>query len=191
MCHTVVVVDNVLRSESPDELALVSAAEQLGCKFLGRYNNLLLLLFHGKELKFEYLGIIYFDSDRKRMSVVVRDCDNNKTFILTKGADDVILSRANNNNSTSNNNSNDNNSYDVLQQHLHAFGCDGLRTLLLAYKEISQQEAEMFLSRQRSNQLLLLSATTTTMNESEQLDFLENDLIVVGASAVEDELQEV
>lgn len=34
-----------------------------------------------------------FTSDRKRMSVIVRDLDNKRIRVLTKGADSIILKR--------------------------------------------------------------------------------------------------
>ncbi|MRH42202.1 calcium-translocating P-type ATPase, SERCA-type [Aquibacillus halophilus] len=44
--------------------------------------------------KFRIVHEIPFDSDRKRMTVVVEDEDNNR-FVITKGAPDVLLPRAN------------------------------------------------------------------------------------------------
>jgi len=37
------------------------------------------------------LDILEFTSDRKRMSVVVKDCQSGKIFLLSKGADEVML----------------------------------------------------------------------------------------------------
>ena len=44
---------------------------------------------------FDRLHVIEFNSDRKRMSVILRDQHNGQIRIYTKGADDVILARLN------------------------------------------------------------------------------------------------
>lgn len=42
-------------------------------------------------IQYEILDILEFTSDRKRMSVVVKDLQNGVILLLTKGADEVIL----------------------------------------------------------------------------------------------------
>jgi magnesium-transporting ATPase (P-type) len=46
----------------------------------------------GRVHRFELLAVLEFNSDRKRMSVVVRD-PSGATRLLTKGADNVVLAR--------------------------------------------------------------------------------------------------
>lgn len=61
------------------------------------HNNLIVEI-QGCKHKYELLHILEFSSERKRMSVIVRD-NNYKSggtiYLLTKGADDVILARSN------------------------------------------------------------------------------------------------
>lgn len=47
--------------------------------------------FSGSVIQYEILDILEFTSDRKRMSVVVRDCQNEKILLLSKGADEAIF----------------------------------------------------------------------------------------------------
>jgi phospholipid-translocating ATPase len=42
-------------------------------------------------MRYEILDILEFTSDRKRMSVVVLDCQSGKFFLLSKGADEALL----------------------------------------------------------------------------------------------------
>lgn len=42
-------------------------------------------------MEFEVLDILEFTSDRKRMSVVVRDHETGALHLLTKGADETIF----------------------------------------------------------------------------------------------------
>ena len=50
--------------------------------------------FNGSKFRYELLDILEFTSDRKRMSVVVKDGQTGKIHLLSKGADEAILPRA-------------------------------------------------------------------------------------------------
>ena len=52
--------------------------------------------FNGSVIQYEVLETLEFTSDRKRMSVVVKDCQNGKIILLSKGADEAILPYAGN-----------------------------------------------------------------------------------------------
>ena len=60
-------------ASSPDELALVNGARHLGFAFRERDEdgNIVVDTWDG-ERKYKLLNLIEFDSDRKRMSVIVR-----------------------------------------------------------------------------------------------------------------------
>lgn len=47
--------------------------------------------FNTSILQYEVLETLEFTSDRKRMSVVLKDCQNGKILLLSKGADEAIL----------------------------------------------------------------------------------------------------
>lgn len=78
--------------------------------------------------KYKLLHVIEFNSDRKRMSVIVREEESQKVLIVCKGADSIINARL-----------------AEGQQHLNKTNDDldkyaevGLRTLLIAYKYIDE-----------------------------------------------------
>jgi phospholipid-translocating ATPase len=81
--------------------------------------------------RYELLNVLEFSSARKRMSVVVRkmDSDDQRLFLMTKGADNVIFERLKKGTG------------DELKKQtekaLDDFASEGLRTLTLAYKVIS------------------------------------------------------
>lgn len=50
--------------------------------------------FNRMILQYELLDTLEFTSDRKRMSIVVKDCQSGKIFLLSKGADEAILPHA-------------------------------------------------------------------------------------------------
>jgi phospholipid-translocating ATPase len=99
VCHTVLVEKPdekghqiLYRAQSPDEAALVCAAKNLGFACLNRTDNKVEIDLMGVSRTYTILNIIEFNSDRKRMSVVVRRPEGD-IILLTKGADTVIYER--------------------------------------------------------------------------------------------------
>lgn len=79
-------------AESPDEAALVYAARAYGFVLLARTpNNVTVKLPSGQVLDFEVLDTLTFDSNRKRMSVLVRHPVTKECVLYTKGADYAIM----------------------------------------------------------------------------------------------------
>jgi phospholipid-translocating ATPase len=88
------------QASSPDELALVRAAQELGYLIVNRELGTLTLNYSttldvtGEQVSetYELLDVIEFSSKRKRMSVLVR-FPNKRICVITKGADSVIMQR--------------------------------------------------------------------------------------------------
>ncbi|KAH8704128.1 putative phospholipid-transporting ATPase [Talaromyces proteolyticus] len=85
------------QAASPDELALVTAAQQLGYLVMDRQPNTLTVRTYPSGLDddpldevYEILDVIEFTSSRKRMSVVVRMPDQ-RICLFCKGADTTIM----------------------------------------------------------------------------------------------------
>lgn len=97
VCHTVMVErdkdTNELKysASSPDELALVKGASQLGIIFSERTSNIVKITYDSTQetKEYEILAEFPFDSDRKRMSLLVSH--QNRYILMTKGADSVML----------------------------------------------------------------------------------------------------
>lgn len=92
------------QSSSPDELALVTAARDLGYVVLGRRSKFLTIKSYPNGFdaepqtdEYEILNYVDFSSQRKRMSVLVRmpNCPG-KVLLICKGADSVIMERLKN-----------------------------------------------------------------------------------------------
>ncbi|RMZ84474.1 hypothetical protein DV738_g793, partial [Chaetothyriales sp. CBS 135597] len=84
------------QAASPDELALVTAALDLGCIVSDRQNSTITIKTYPTNEDddpvyetYEILDVIEFSSARKRMSILVRFPDN-RICIFTKGADTTI-----------------------------------------------------------------------------------------------------
>jgi phospholipid-translocating ATPase len=108
LCHTAIASVNEedgsisYKAQSPDESALVQAAADAGFMFLGKDKDVLKLktpFSDGDTVEeYELLHVLDFTSARKRMSVIVRKLEgqeggNRKVFLMSKGADSVIIER--------------------------------------------------------------------------------------------------
>ena len=87
-CHECVPSGEGFEGPSPDEVALLKAAKQIGFTFLSCHNKLIKVEYKGKAWEFEQLKVFEFDSTRKLMSVVVRTPNGISVFV--KGADTSI-----------------------------------------------------------------------------------------------------
>lgn len=84
--------DLCYEAESPDEAALVYAAKTYGFTLLARTpDSVTVRVPSGEELVFEVLDTLAFDSNRKRMSVLVRHPITREYVLYTKGADYAIM----------------------------------------------------------------------------------------------------
>lgn len=101
LCHTCLpeIRDGKIdfQAASPDELALVQAAKDLGYLLVERSSRCITLeVDHADGTKsrqaYEVLDVIEFSSKRKRMSIVVR-CPDGRIWLVCKGADSTILPR--------------------------------------------------------------------------------------------------
>ncbi|XP_025054241.1 phospholipid-transporting ATPase IC isoform X1 [Alligator sinensis] len=180
ICHTVMVeVSNGelnYQAASPDEGALVTAARNFGFVFLSRTQNTITISEMGIERTYDVLAILDFNSDRKRMSVIVREPDG-RIRLYCKGADTVIYERLHPRNPKRH----------ATQEALDTFANETLRTLCLCYKDISYREYEAWNKK-------FTEASVATTNRDEALDQvyeeIEKNLILLGATAIEDKLQD-
>lgn len=100
LCHTCLpeVRDGKIeyQASSPDELALVKAAQELGYTVVQRSSEKITLNVHNGDSDatrvYEILDIIEFSSKRKRMSIILR-CPDGRVWLISKGADSMILPR--------------------------------------------------------------------------------------------------
>lgn len=93
VCHTVQLFDGVFQAESQDELALLNFAKKSGYNFIEYQGDTVKVQTPERDLSFQVLQMIPFNSDRKRMSFLVKD-QNSNIFLFLKGADNVVLQRS-------------------------------------------------------------------------------------------------
>ncbi|KAF8237713.1 phospholipid-translocating P-type ATPase [Tricholoma matsutake] len=189
LCHTVLAsVDPETgeieyKAQSPDESALVQTAADVGFVFCGRDKETLSLRTPSTAPdveKYELLNILEFTSARKRMSVVLRKLggDDKRLFLLTKGADNVIFERLR---------SSEEQLKAETEAHLSEFANEGLRTLTLAYKVIGEDEYQSWNERYHAATISIDDREAKIEQVSNEL---EQDLRLLGATAIEDRLQD-
>ena len=91
----------------------------------------------GQKKEFEVLQVFEFNSDRKRMSILVRD--NGMLKLLVKGADTKIIQHLEKNCKQE--------FLPAIQEKLDAFSKIGLRTLCIAMRIVEEQEYAEFKER--------------------------------------------
>uniref|UniRef100_A0A2K5ZCT7 Phospholipid-transporting ATPase n=1 Tax=Mandrillus leucophaeus TaxID=9568 RepID=A0A2K5ZCT7_MANLE len=179
VCHTVVPEkdgDNIIyQASSPDEAALVKGAKKLGFVFTARTPFSVIIEAMGQEQTFGILNVLEFSSDRKRMSVIVRT-PSGRLRLYCKGADNVIFERL----------SKDSKYMEETLCHLEYFATEGLRTLCVAYADLSENEYEEWLK-------VYQEASTILKDRAQRLEecyeIIEKNLLLLGATAIEDRLQ--
>ncbi|KAJ1442499.1 P-type ATPase [Sesbania bispinosa] len=166
------------QGESPDEQALAYAAAAYGFMLIERTSGYIVIDIHGERHRFNVLGLHEFDSDRKRMSVILGYNDNSvKLFV--KGADTSMLSVIDKSLNT-----------DIIkatEAHLHSYSSLGLRTLVIGMRDLNASEFEQW-------HFTFEAASTALIGRAAMLRKvainIENNLCILGATAIEDKLQQ-
>lgn len=185
LCHTVICDTKQdkqgksyiqYNASSPDELALVNGARHLGFFFRERDadNRMVCETWDGIR-KYKLLNLIEFDSTRKRMTVVVRTPED-KILVITKGADSIIEKRLKANSKY----------LKRTQGFLDAYAKEGLRTLLIASKQMSEKEYQVWNKKYEK--------ASTSINKEQAINKVAEELEVefdlIGSTAIEDKLQD-
>lgn len=168
------------KAQSPDEAALVAAARDLGFVFLGRdQHNLIYVSLLGEFETITVLHVLEFNSDRKRMSTIIRR-GSGDIILLCKGADNVIYERLSPISAESG-------EARITQGQLESFAEDGLRTLCVAHRRLDPVLYQTWLTRYSEASA---SITDRDMLTALLCDEIESNLTLLGATAIEDRLQE-
>ncbi|XP_058019350.1 phospholipid-transporting ATPase IK [Ahaetulla prasina] len=180
LCHTVMVEEKeselVYQAASPDEEALVTAARNLGYVFLSRTQDTITISELGIQRTYKVLALLDFNSVRKRMSVLVQDPEG-CIKLYTKGADSVILERLHS----------DQINEGCTIKALDSFAAETLRTLCLAMKEVDKKDYTLWSKKHHAASILLQGRAQELDKVYEEL---EQNLKLLGATAIEDKLQD-
>ncbi|XP_045864705.1 phospholipid-transporting ATPase VA [Meles meles] len=175
-------------AESPDEAALVYAARAYNCALVDRlHDQVSVELPHLGRLTFELLHTLGFDSIRKRMSVVIRHPLTDEINVYTKGADSVVMDLLLPCSSDDARGRHQKKIRSKTQNYLNLYAVEGLRTLCIAKRVLSEEEYACWLQSH-------LEAESSLDNREELLFQsairLETNLHLLGATGIEDRLQD-
>lgn len=188
LCHNVtpteeeVIDDNnqqvsqiTYQAASPDEIAIVKFTESVGLKLIKRDRKSisLLHLYTGVTKTFEIRYNFPFNSDTKRMGIIIKDNQSGEIWFMEKGADTVMNTIVNNN--------------DWLDEETSNMAREGLRTLVIGRKKLSNSLYQDFVTK--------YGEASISMHDRENLmqrvinNYLEQDVELLGLTGVEDKLQ--
>ncbi|XP_051979509.1 probable phospholipid-transporting ATPase IM [Xyrauchen texanus] len=182
LCHTVMAEekkegDLVYQAQSPDEGALVTAARNFGFVFRSRSPETVTIEEMGIQRSYELLAILDFNNIRKRMSETVRNPEG-KLSLYCKGADTIVYERLHPSCSKLK---------EVTTDHLNEFAGEGLRTLVLAFKDLDE---EYFADWKQRHHEASVALDDREENLDKLYEEIEKDMLLIGASAIEDKLQD-
>jgi len=183
LCHSVQKDENgAYQASSPDEFCFVNYCKKIGIVYEGDERDqqskriIRRVKFFNKLKKYELLDTLEFDSTRKRMSVILRDLETNKLFVYCKGAETFIIKKCI-----------QGGDFQTCMNDIDSFAEQGWRTLAFSYKSITEQDYKTMKEK-------IIQAYNDILNRTEKLrdafEFIESDLTLVGATAIEDKLQE-
>ncbi|OAY76209.1 Phospholipid-transporting ATPase 1 [Ananas comosus] len=165
------------QGESPDEQALVYAAAAYGFVLVERTSGYIVIDVLGDRQRFDVLGLHEFDSDRKRMSVII-GCPDKTVKLYVKGADNSmfgVIDKSIN--------------LDIIratETHLHNYSSLGLRTLVVGTRKLSRTEFEEWQSAYEKASTALLGRAGLLRTVATDI---ERNLRILGATGIEDKLQ--
>lgn len=176
-CHTVIrEKDGTYRAESPDELALVEGAAKLNCFVKERGTVTMDCSLFGKDISYEVLAVNAFNSERKRMSVILKSSEG-EYFMMCKGADNIMMPLCKMSAA----------SEKSVKSSLYDLACKGLRTLVIGQKKLDTAVAEKWLKEHSM-------AASAMEDRGTKLDKcaaeIEKGMDLLGITAIEDRLQD-
>ncbi|XP_060055211.1 phospholipid-transporting ATPase FetA-like isoform X2 [Erinaceus europaeus] len=182
LCHTVMSEEKVegelvYQAQSPDEGSLVTAARNFGFVFHSRTSETITVVEMGEPRVYQLLAILDFNAVRKRMSVIVRTPDD-RVVLFCKGADTIICQLLH---------PSCRYLQDVTMDHLDDFATEGLRTLMVAYREL---DSAFFQAWREKHSEACLSSENRERKIAIIYEEIEKDLTLLGATAIEDKLQD-
>ncbi|EDW76123.1 uncharacterized protein Dwil_GK14835, isoform A [Drosophila willistoni] len=167
------------QAASPDEIALVKWTEQVGLTLIARDLNTMTLQVKTPSeendilLQYQILQLFPFTSESKRMGIIVRESKSGQITFYLKGADVVMSTIVQYN--------------DWLSEESGNMAREGLRTLVVAKKVLTEEQYSDFEMRYNAARL---SITDRVAKVAAVTESLEREMELLCLTGVEDRLQE-
>uniref|UniRef100_A0A8C0R1B9 Phospholipid-transporting ATPase n=1 Tax=Canis lupus dingo TaxID=286419 RepID=A0A8C0R1B9_CANLU len=161
------------QAASPDEVALVQWTESVGLTLVSRdLTSMQLRTPSGQILTYSILQMFPFTSESKRMGVIVRDESTTEIMFYMKGADVAMSSIVQYN--------------DWLEEECGNMAREGLRTLVVAKRALTEEQYQDFESRYSQAKL---SIHDRALKVAAVVESLEREMELLCLTGVEDQLQ--
>ncbi|XP_069905944.1 probable phospholipid-transporting ATPase IIB isoform X3 [Oryctolagus cuniculus] len=161
------------QASSPDEVALVQWTESVGLTLVSRdLTSMQLRTPGGQILTFCVLQMFPFTSESKRMGVIVRDESTAEITFYMKGADTAMAAIVQYN--------------DWLEEECGNMAREGLRTLVVARRALTEEQYQDFESRYSQAKL---SVHDRMLKVAAVVESLEREMELLCLTGVEDQLQ--
>ncbi|ANB11385.1 putative aminophospholipid-translocating P4-type ATPase NEO1 [Sugiyamaella lignohabitans] len=166
------------QAASPDEIAIVKWTAAMGLSLYRRDRTSMTLIHEATRTPhdFEILHVFPFNSDNKRMGIIVRDKSQQKSgelWFFQKGADTVMAKIVQHN--------------DWLEEETANMAREGLRTLVIGRKKLTSQLYDKFVEKYNAASLSMFDRDVAMAKVVGE--YLEHDLELLGLTGVEDRLQ--
>ncbi|XP_076173411.1 phospholipid-transporting ATPase IF isoform X2 [Ptiloglossa arizonensis] len=163
------------QATSADEKALVEASARCGVVFHSTSSDTIELMVNGEIMTFKKLEVLEFTSERKRMSIIVKDKAGDY-WLYCKGADSTIFPLI------------ESGMVNESITHVADFARRGYRTLVVAYKKMNKEEFQH--SRRKVEEARQITGNKRGVYMKRAYDQMENGLTLLGVTAIEDRLQD-
>ncbi|XP_054020140.1 probable phospholipid-transporting ATPase IIB isoform X3 [Dryobates pubescens] len=161
------------QASSPDEVALVQWTESVGLTLVTRdLTSMQLKTPGGHILTYYILQIFPFTSESKRMGIIVREESSGEITFYMKGADVAMAGIVQYN--------------DWLEEECGNMAREGLRTLVVAKKSLTEEQYQDFESRYNQAKL---SLHDRSLKVAAVVESLEREMELLCLTGVEDQLQ--
>lgn len=162
------------QASSPDEMALVEWTKSIGLILFKRDMKMIQLKTTLNELlTFEILQFFPFTSESKRMGIIVKNMDTGEIIFYLKGADVVMTPIVQYS--------------DWLEEECDNMAIEGLRTMIVARKILTNEQYNVFAEKYRQANLAVTDRITAV---SQVVESLEREMELICITGVEDKLQD-
>jgi len=181
ICHNVTPVEQkdggrTYQAASPDEVALVKFAEEIGFKLIYRDQMLIKIESPCKQIDdYEILMNFPFTSESKRMGIFVKHLKTNKIIYFLKGAEQAIGITVNEDNGQK------------MKEAAEDLSLEGLRTLSFTEKLFTEQQYLQW--KQQYDTACAAEENREEIKARTRVD-MEKDMVYLGVTGVEDKLQD-
>ena len=157
-------------------MAIVQWTESVGLTLVARdRTSMTLQTPNGANLTFDILALFPFTSESKRMGIVICDQASGDITFVQKGADVVMAKIVQKN--------------DWLEEETGNMAREGLRTLVIGRKRLTQEAYDEFDREWRRAQLVVGEDRPGAIAKTVEA-YLENEVELLALTGVEDQLQE-